>query len=323
MKMVSPSLIRNIDEYAIGTLGVGARALMERSGHAVADAVRARVARGSKVVVLAGKGNNGGDGYAAALELMRDYAVAVCDVFGAGQRSEEGKFFLAAYLRAGGEIRSLPDDPDFPARLNEADCIVDAIFGTGFCGELPEELRPLALALRRAAGVEKIAIDLPLGVNAEDGSVSDVAASFGATVELTFPKRGVVSYPARSCAGALIFADLGLPLDEIAEHFSLKDRYIDFEDCAELLPEREENSHKGSFGKLLVVTGSELYRGAADLSLSAALRGGCGSVTFLGSEKLCGALAAKYPEALYRPADLSEGRRIGQRPRRRPGQAVP
>jgi NAD(P)H-hydrate epimerase len=178
----------------------------------------------------------------------------------------------------------------------------------GFHGEMPEDIRPLARTIRESVESQKIAIDVPLGINADNGSVSEFAISVGATVELSFIKPGIISYPARAYVGDIIFDDLGLPRPIIADAFQFRYNMIDTDFVTRTLPRRERNSNKGSFGKLLMITGSRKYRGAAHLSLEAALRGGVGLVSFAAIPELVSELSCRFPEAVYKTiGDISEG----------------
>lgn len=307
MKLATSSMIKEIDEYSKTELGIPIKELMYKSGEAVAKVIRARAPKSKYVVILAGKGNNGGDGYAAAIKIMDEYDVTVYDIFSAGQKSPEGQQFLSRYKENGGKIINFSATKEILEHIKNAGCIVDAIFGTGFHGEMPEELRPLAITIREAVEAQKIAIDVPLGIDADNGSVSDFATSVGATVELSFVKPGIISYPARSYVGDVIYDDLGLPRKTITEAFSFKYHMIDSEWIANKLPKRVSNSNKGNFGKLLMITGSKKYRGAAHLGLEAALRGGVGLVTFAGVKDIVSELSQKYPEAIYKEIkDISE-----------------
>lgn len=306
MKLAVSSMISKIDAFCESELGISTERLMQKSGVAVADAVRKKIPRGGSVVILAGKGNNGGDGYATACELIGEYKVKVYDVFGKGQKSEAGKHFLSLFAEKGGEIASYAYSEEFRSEMYSVDCIVDAVFGTGFAGEMPEELRPLAIAVRESVSPHKIAVDVPLGINPDDGSVSDFAISVGTTVALSFIKPGIISYPARAYVGEIIYADLGIPEDRIMEKFDFRYHMIDEKWVFDNLPEREENSNKGTFGKLLLITGSEKYRGAAHLSAEAALRGGVGLVSFLGCSDLVSELSAKYPEIIYKTKNIDD-----------------
>ena len=297
MKLAVSSMIPLIDALCADKLGIPVEELMRKSGKAVADAVRARVPAGGNIVVLAGKSNNGGDGYAAAVDLMEEYPVKIIDIFSEGQTKPEGKKFLAKFKDNGGEIIPFTGLGDVKALLDSAACVIDAIFGIGFAGEMPEFLRPLSVYVRGLVGVHKIAIDVPLGVNPDNGSVSDYAISSTATVCLSFIKPGIVSYPARSFVGEIIYCDLGIPREEVFKNFDLRHHMIENTWVRKNLPEREQNSNKGTFGKLLLITGSERYRGAAHLSVEAALRSGVGLVTYLGAPSVVSELSAKYPEA--------------------------
>ena len=300
MKLAVSSMISKIDNFSAKTLGLSVKTLMQKSGEAVADAVRSRVPSGSSVIVLAGKGNNGGDGYATAVNLMEEYKVAVFDIFGKGQKNEAGKYFLELFRERGGRIEMYEPTEEIHNEIKNCACVIDAVFGTGFVGEMPESIRPLAITVREAVETHKIAIDVPLGINPDDGSVSDFVISVEATVALSFIKPGIISYPARAYVGEIIYDSLGLPEDEIDKNFQFKYHLADFALVKSLLPRREKNSNKGSFGKLLMITGSEKYRGAAHLSAEAALRGGVGLVTFAGQSSLVGELRQKYPEIVYK-----------------------
>jgi len=305
MLLVDPSLISEIDNFASEKLGISKRTLMLRAAEAVAGAVRSYVYPGAIVRIFAGKGNNGGDAYAAAGLLMRDYDVKVYDVFSAGQRTDEGKYYLDSYVAAGGIVEPLSLDDQALSDIRASDCIIDAIFGTGFAGDLPKIAVEVAEILASSEDKALIAVDVPLGVNASDGSVADGAVYRAtATVALGFVKSGLVSYPAKEYIGKLIFDNIGLHNNEVLSNFTFSNYYTDYELASSFIPKREENSNKGSFGKLLMLTGSEDYPGAAHLSLEASLRSGVGYVTFLGEKTLCDSLISKLPEAIYKPGSV-------------------
>ena len=307
MLLARSSLISQIDNYSETELGISVIELMDRAGRAVAFEVRKRVVCGSRVVILAGKGNNGGDGYSAAIHLMDDYNVTVYDVFSQGQKNATGQFYLNKFTELGGEVIPLTLDGETKDKIRSADCIVDAIFGTGFRGELPEIITPLAAVVSSSVGAIKIAIDVPMGVNADNGSVIlSSATAMQLTVALSFIKPGLVSFPAKSYVGEIVYNDLGLPLDKLVRKFDFKYILTDKNVSRELLPHREENTNKGSFGKLFVITGSQTFKGAAYLSCEAALRGGVGYVYYNGNQALCNELLAKYPEIIYKSNDNLE-----------------
>lgn len=293
MKLALPSQIKKIDAFAIESLGIPAVELMGRSGRAVAEAVRALAPRGGSVVILAGKGNNGGDGYAAACELNSEYRVKLIDVFSAGQRTEEGRYYLDKFALIGGCICT-PGEIESIA----ADVIVDAIFGTGFLGEPPESLSILA-DLVEASNAKKIAVDVPLGVNADNGSVSEIHIRADITIALSYLKPGLLSYPAKEYCGNVILDTIGMPRDEIEKYIDFSSFLFDGKEAISALPKRDSNSNKGSFGKALLVTGSKTYPGAGILTLEAALRGGAGYVTQIADSSDIEAYIRLLPETLF------------------------
>ena len=300
-------MIRKIDEYSDKTLGIPLRDLILRSGEAVAESLRSHVKPGSKVTILAGSGNNGGDGYALASLIIDEYDLTVYDVFGRMQEGYEGRAFLEKYLTDGGKIVKLDFSPATLGFIRDSDCIVDAVFGTGFEGAMPDGLSDLIAAVNSSTRAYKIAIDVPLGVNADDGSISEAyACSVDTTVALSLIKPGLVSYPAKSFVGDIVYNDIGLPIDELKDVFSFRFEYIDKALARRLLPKRDENGSKGSFGKLLVVAGSERYRGAAHLAIESALRGGVGYVSYVGPSELCAELRQKFPEVIFYPVASSD-----------------
>lgn len=299
MKLALSNHIREIDAYASEKLGFSMRELMGRSGDAVARVVRENVDRGADVIILAGSGNNGGDGYAAAVQLMRDYPITVYDVFSAGQRTEEGRFYLESYIGMGGTVVDLELNEVTKNHILNCDVIVDAVFGTGFRGENPEIIYRLSEIVRSSLKAKKIAVDVPIGINADNGSVSSCATAVDYTVVLSMLKPGIVSYPAKAYVGKLVYSDLGLPIGELCKKFEFKYNLTDECWARENLPRRADNSNKGSFGKVLAVTGSAKYRGAAHLSVSASLRGGAGFTAFYGTGALVDSLSSVYPEVIY------------------------
>ena len=299
MKLALSSTISEIDKYLVNKKEIPMCELIDRSGRAVANFVRYRVPKGKSVLILAGKGNNGADGYSTALMLMDEYDVLVYDVFSEGQKSEWGKKLCEEYKNRGGRLEGYTPCEKTKSLIKSCDCIIDAVFGTGFTGEAPKIIVSLAIAVREAVGAYKIAVDVPLGINADNGSVSDFAISVDATVVLSFVKPGIVSYPAKFYVGEIVFDDIGIDEQEISDRFEFRYRLIDTSWVKRNLPKRPENSHKGTFGKMLVITGSEKYQGAAHLSLEAALRGGVGLVSYIGTRSLSSKLADKFPEVIY------------------------
>lgn len=306
MPEISPALTPAVDAYAAETLGLPTALLMGRAGEAVATEVMAYIAPPARILVVCGGGNNGGDGYAAARRLARcGYEALAVDALGAGQRTPEGRAYLADYRSEVGEPLSLAEAEELVC-----DVLVDAVLGTGARLPLGEELAAVADLMRRKEAY-RIAVDLPLGVDAEGGCVDPRAVPADVTVALGFPKYGLYSYPARAYVGRIAVADIGLDTPPVRTHFDIRDHLLTEATVAPLLPQRDANSHKGSFGHLLLIAGSEAYRGAPLLAGAAALRMGAGLITLASPEAvLAGALVA-LPELILAPlpadAPIPEG----------------
>ncbi len=302
MIAISPSITAEIDRAAEGLLGLSVYTLMGRAGKAVAEEVAHHIAPPATVLLLCGKQNNGGDGYAAALTLAdMGYRALAVDVFGAGQASDAGKAYLAAYQAHIGEPLSL-----FEAIGVEASVLVDAVLGTGARLPLYGEALKAARFIKESTAY-KIAIDLPLGVDAESGRCDECAAAADLTVSLGFFKSGLFSYPARAYIGRTVRYDLGLDTPAVRKEFSLTDRLMTEKDIPSLLPVRKENTHKGCFGHLLILAGSRRYRGAALLAAEAALRMGVGLTTLASCPEVQAASAIRTPEVILEDAPTSGG----------------
>ena len=296
MIAISPTMTEVIDRFAEISLGIPTVRLMERAGLAVADHVADVCPEGGRVLILAGGGNNGGDGYAAAVILAaRGYRAVVCDVLSRSQRSEAGRHFLAEYKKTVGEPLTLSQAAAWPH-----DCLVDAVLGTGATLPLSEALYPVA-ALIRESTAYKLAVDLPLGVDAEGGQADPQAVTVDETLMLGFSKHGLYSYPARGHVGRLTVANIGLDTADIRALIGESEHLTALADMAALLPKRAENTHKGSYGHLLMLAGSPRYRGAALMAASAALRMGAGLCTLASTEEVLSAAAITMPELILTP----------------------
>jgi ADP-dependent NAD(P)H-hydrate dehydratase / NAD(P)H-hydrate epimerase len=230
--------------------GVLEAELVDRAGAAVARAARRLLGGtyGRRVVVVAGKGNNGADGVVAA-RLLDGWGARV-DVL----RLVEGI------------------DPDRLGRaLGRADLAVDAMFGTGFRGPLVDEAASVATALDRAL-LPVLAVDIPSGVDGSTGAVAGPAVAATATVCLAALKPGLLFHPGADYAGDVEVADIGIRPSDPSIWVAGDD------DVAAWLPPRPAESHKWSVGAVFVVGGSEGMTGAPMLSARAALRAGAGLV---------------------------------------------
>ena len=301
MKIVTARQMRDIEARA-GEAGVSEATLMETAGLRFAGRVRQYVGAGSGIVVLVGPGNNGGDGLVAARHL-HEWGASVT-VYLCGRRPE-GDGNLAAVGRLGLPVIKAVNDPGYDRlreALSTADAAVDSILGTGrsrpIAGTLREVLAALSEAKKARESMAIIALDLPTGLDSDTGETDPALVPADLTVTLGYPKRGLFAYGGAEAAGTVETVDIGVPpgLDGDVDLGLMTAEW-----AADALPPRPSASHKGTFGRALVVAGSARYVGAAALAASAAGRVGAGLVTVAIPRSLQAAVAAAAPEPTYIP----------------------
>ena len=294
--------------------GIDSAELMEAAGRRTAEVARRllRDAAGRRCLILAGKGNNGGDGMVAARHLSGDGPTRV--LFAAPLREIPER--LAARLEdlhrahvpveeAGALSASALGD-----LMRGADLLVDAIFGTGFRGPargLPAQVIEAA----NASGVPILALDVPSGVDASTGRAEAPCIRAAATVTMALPKAGLVQYPAASYVGRLFVAEIGIPESLIGEA-PVPTSLATAGWVRQTIPPRPAGAHKGRFGHVAVVGGARGFGGAPILAARGAIRTGAGLVTIGLPSSLAPSALAALPEAMTRPlAENSAGTLAG------------
>lgn len=273
--------------------------LMQRAASGLAAACADLLGRvyGSRVVLLVGSGDNGGDALYAGARLARRGA-GVTAVLLSPERTHEGG--LAALRRAGGRAVSAQDPAE--ELIHRADLVVDGIVGIGGKGGLrPGAARLAELADRSRAAV--VAVDLPSGVEADTGEVGGAAVRADLTVTFGTHKPALLIDPARGYAGSVRFIDIGLELPEDAELEALQHA-----DVAALLPVPTAESDKYRRGVVGIAAGSARYPGAAVLAVAGALRGGAGAVRYVGPAG--SAVISRFPETLVSDRGPSKAGRV-------------
>jgi NAD(P)H-hydrate epimerase len=315
MRLVTTAEMRTLERRAMAA-GTTEAQLMETAGAAVAAAAAAWLAnpRGRRVLVLAGRGNNGGDALIAARHLARHHGVA-CRVYLASDRGDDPWLAWARQTAAPVVVHTSAQADVLRQWLGEADVVLDGLLGIG--GRLPlagavaeilEQCRDI-----RPAGQRRIAVDVPTGVHADTGDVDQRAFRADLTLATGPAKPGLFIHPGAACAGRVRALDIGLPAAaaeggvwRLAPH-----------EVAARLPARPDDSHKGTYGKVLVIAGSGRYIGAAYLSGAAAVRTGAGLVTLALPRHALAALAGRSvettrlrPDALHRDTSARCWRRL-------------
>jgi len=295
MDILTVAEMGRADQIAISR-GTPGFALMQRAGHAVADAAEALAPRGS-VLVIAGRGNNGGDGFIAAAELAargREVSVILlCD-----RATLKGDAALAS-AEWKGEV--LPCDP---ASIGSPNLIIDALFGAGLNRPVKGDPHAIIEAMN-ASGAPILAVDLPSGINGDTGAAMGVAVEATATVTFVRRKPGHLLLPGRVHCGEVHVADIGIDadvIDEIAPRTfeNVPDLWAD------MFPSPQIDGHKYARGHAVVVSGDLASTGAARLSAYAALRAGAGLVTLASPRDALGVNAAALTAVMVRPCDTRD-----------------
>ena len=270
-----------LDRRAAEEFGVPTVTLMEAAGRQVAEAA-ARMTEGAspRVVIVAGKGNNGGDGLVAARALMAaGWRVTVLLLARDADVTGDAGVNLHIARRAGVEISNLDSTavPGLRGTLANADLVIDAIFGTGFHGPIVG-LAAKAIDAINASGRPVLAVDIPSGVNGDTGAVEGPAVRATTTVTLGLPKTGLALHPGADFAGRVWVADVGHP-KRLIDSAGIRTTLVTQAMVDGAVPLRRPDTHKGTYGRVLVVAGAIGYSGAAVLSTLGALRAGAGLVT--------------------------------------------
>ncbi len=291
MKIVTAAQMRELDRRTIEESGLSGEELMDRAGKGVAEVVR-RLADFAgfykpQVLLLAGRGNNGGDAFAAARHLKEMNATVEVWLAGAANEIQDDALkHLSRAKSAGVEIRELPTREDWDDILRFprlADVIVDGILGTGASGPARG---PAAGAIQyinaQLADSLVVAIDIPSGLNADTGLAEGEAVRADVTVTMGLPKKGLLEPSALDYIGCLEVADIGIPAEFIGQVGAEEGReLIHLSDLRPFFPRRPRASHKGNYGHVLLIGGSRGYVGAIAMAARAAMKSGAGLATVL------------------------------------------
>ncbi len=313
MFVVDAHQMREMDRFTMDTLGIPGMILMEHAGRAVADEIRLK---GSfrHAVVLCGHGNNGGDGMVIARYLhQRSCAVTVFLLGDPKKMSPDSRFHMGLAQKQGVKIVIFNGDwQPVSLAMNDADIIVDAMLGTGATGHLREPVKTAVNLLNQSRSVSGkksvvVAVDIPTGIDANNGQQMDTAVRADLTVTFAFPRWGHYLYPGKDYAGELRVKDIGIP-DEAVRKAGCNTRILTPDEVAEVIPKRNRHSHKGTYGHVLLVSGSHEMRGAPVLAGKAALLSGAGMVTMAVPSSILPQVSSQVTEAIMWAWPEQEGR---------------
>jgi ADP-dependent NAD(P)H-hydrate dehydratase / NAD(P)H-hydrate epimerase len=318
MKILTAAEMREVDRLTTKRYGVRGLALMENAGKSVADFIASRFPdfKRRAIVVLCGKGNNGGDGFVAARHLLKMGASVQAYLVG-DPREVKGPAAtnLKRWKKAGGPLRIIRTSSDYKKSAPKSWqglVLVDALLGTGARGEVTGILREVIDEVNFKADCV-VAVDIPSALNADTGSVEGAAIVAQYTVAFTAPKPGLFLGEGSRHAGEIIVREIGSPRDlvwEIGKGSLFWSEPQAFEIFS--LP-RALEGHKGDYGHALIVAGSVGKGGAAVLASWAALRAGAGLVTVATPEPVLASIAAHTPEVMTEPLAATRAGTVSER----------
>ncbi|MCE1225560.1 MAG: NAD(P)H-hydrate dehydratase [Geobacteraceae bacterium] len=303
MKIVTAHTMQELDRRAINEYGIPGRDLMERAGRGCAEHILAAYGtrRSKRVVILAGKGNNGGDGYVIARYLLeKEWQVLVIVL--ANRDSISGDAETNLVLLPEDSVRFCPGEGELTEKytddLQQADVLVDALLGTGLRSDLTGVYREAVEQINAAPG-KVVAVDIPTGIHGTTGRILGQTVHANMTVTFGIAKLGHVLYPAAEHVGRLVIVDIGIPpqlMEEAVGYDFLNEKLM-----APLVKRRDRQAHKGTYGHCLIVAGSTGKTGAAALAANSAVRTGSGLVTLAVPESINQILEIKTTEAMTLP----------------------
>lgn len=303
MKIVTSAEMKELERLSIQDFGLSEELLMERAGLSVLDALWRELGGlvGKNFLVVCGSGNNGGDGYVVARDLL-NHTEAVKVVAVDEPKSEVTRLNYERFLKHGGVVDRYDELglKRFSELVSAADVVVDALFGTGLTGSLRGQKYVDVIETINFYSRYTVAVDVPSGIDADTGKVLEHAIQANLTVTFAYPKPGHFLYPGRQYVGKLKVAHIGIPSTLLA--VSPADKFLLTEETV-ARPQRPKWAHKGYFKEVIVVGGSKRYRGAPVLSALGALKAGAGMVKLVSDSEVCRIALTHDPSLICVEAD--------------------
>lgn len=316
MKIATAKEMQLIDKKAIYEYGIPGIVLMENAAIQVVKDMEARYGDLSKkrIIVVCGKGNNGGDGFAIARHLMNRGAKVSAYLLAEESLIEGDPLInLVIFKKMGGEIH---DSRSFDLKgmknsLSHTEIIVDAIFGTGLSTDV-KGLHADVISLINSIGKPIVSVDIPSGISSDTGKVLGVAVRAEMTVTFALPKIGLLIYPGVEYVGELKIVDVSIP-NGMKEIGLIQTNLMTIEEMKDVIPDRMADSHKGSFGHVAIIAGSVGRTGAAAMASQASLKVGAGLVSLAIPSSLNPILSQKLTEVMTFPLPEEPEGFIGSR----------
>jgi ADP-dependent NAD(P)H-hydrate dehydratase / NAD(P)H-hydrate epimerase len=298
MRVGTASVMRNIDSCAINEIGIPGIVLMENASREVLHFLLGKAE--DNFCIICSKGNNGGDGFALARQLfVMGKRVEVFLVGGDQGMSSDCRINYEAAKGTGIEITSIESE-DGIAELNRAmdkcDLAVDAIFGTGLTRNV-EGIYSSVIDAVNAHNIFVAAIDVPSGMNSDTGRIAGNCIKADATVTFELYKKGFLYYKAQEYTGEIVTVKIGIPEKAVLKYHN-REYILDAAMIRDKVKVRDRYSHKGDFGRVLIIAGIVGYSGAAYICTTSAVRSGSGLVTLACEQQIRNILSQRLTEAM-------------------------
>jgi hydroxyethylthiazole kinase-like uncharacterized protein yjeF len=322
MKILSAAEMREVDRLTTARFGIPGLTLMENAGASVAAFIAQRWPKFAqrRIVVLCGKGNNGGDGFVVARHLLELGAKPEVYLFAAPDEMHgDAGTNCKRWQEVSGALQTVRDSGELQSlkpTLDSSGIIIDALLGTGTRGAVEKLLAEAIGAVNKRRGTARaavVAVDIPSGLIADTGEAMGACINATYTVTFTAPKMGMILGAAGDAVGELIVREIGSPAELIDEVGKSNVRWIDWREASVFARPRRADGNKGNYGHALVVAGSVGKSGAAVLASWAALRMGAGLVTVATPEPVLPVVAAHTPEIMTEPLPATDAGSISLR----------
>lgn len=298
MEIVVAEKMREIDNFCIENLGIPSMVLMENAALKVLNNIE--LDKYEDFIIISGSGNNGGDGLALARHLH--VLEKKVEVFIIGQKDKLSKDCQENYkilINMGIDIKFIEDYSDIndlEASIDKHKIIVDSIFGTGLSREVKGVHEQVILLVNKRSSYV-ISIDVPSGLNSDTGEILGCCIKANKTISFQYFKRGFLRYGIEKYTGEIVIENIGIP-KFIGEKFLTNEHIIEPKMVKRAIPIRKKYSHKGTFGRVSIVAGSQGFTGAAFISTESAVRSGAGLVTLCCNESIQDIMSSKLVEAM-------------------------
>jgi hydroxyethylthiazole kinase-like uncharacterized protein yjeF len=306
MRVVTNAEMKKIDAWAIKRMGISSAVLMENAGRGCVDVLEGYFElTGLKTLIICGKGNNGGDGFVMGRHLHnRGAEVKIVLLARANELRGDALNNYRLVKSAGLDITQTVRFSNIKnvCQAFNPEVIIDAVFGTGFNGT-PKGIYYQTIEMINDTDAFVLAIDIPSGINGDDGQFERTCVIADTTATMCFPKRGNYLHPGRAFSGELHTVDIGIPYTQISEGYP---QVLDHNDIAKLLPYRPPDGNKGTFGQILVIAGARGFSGAAALAAHSALKVGAGLVRLAAPKGIMDVLEAKLLEVVKIPLQQTD-----------------